>query len=189
MFRHRIPSVQLRQQHSLKKAVQHRSQQHSVKEQASRLEELEKMGLIKLSSYEPGGIGFHTIKDMVEKEVTPSVAKILSRMNVAPRSFGSISPPAHIAGAVACNTMNLVMQREASIEKLNPAHGPFQSCGEGGEHPSRYGTIAASLDHQVASGRWGAGLQYLATAKRLGIKISQGVKPGTPARLCSQFRH
>ena len=47
---------------------------------------------------------------MVENEVTPSVASILQRMNIAPRSFGSISPPAHVAGAVACNILNMVLQ-------------------------------------------------------------------------------
>jgi glutamate synthase domain-containing protein 2/glutamate synthase domain-containing protein 1 len=128
-------------------------------------------------------LGYHVIKDMVEKDVTPSVAKILSRFNIAPRSFGSISPPAHVAGAIACNTLNMMLQRKTSIDQLDPRMGPYQSSGEGGEHPSRYGTLAASLDHQIASGRWGAGLEYITHAKKLGIKVSQGVKPGQGGHL------
>lgn len=156
---------------------------NSSSEKRKLQEELELMSGIKLKDYEPGGLGYHSIEALVEKEVTPAVANVLQRMNIAPRSFGSISPPAHVAGAVACNIMNMLLQRENKVDNLSGKYGPYQSCGEGGEHPSRYGTVAASLDHQVASGRWGAGLNYMARAKRLGIKVSQGVKPGQGGHL------
>ncbi|HEY5998480.1 MAG TPA: glutamate synthase large subunit [bacterium] len=103
-------------------------------------------------------------------EVEPEEA-IIRRFVSAAMSFGSISPEAHEAIAIAMNRL-----------------GARSNCGEGGEDPARAvplpnGDSRRSRVRQVASGRFGVTLEYLRGADELQIKVAQGAKPGEGGQL------
>ena len=91
---------------------------------------------------------------------------ILPRFDSAGMSLGALSPEAHEALAIAMNRL-----------------GGRSNSGEGGEHPSRYGTEKTSKIKQVAAGRFGVTPTYLVHAEVLQIKIAQGAKPGEGGQL------
>jgi glutamate synthase domain-containing protein 2/glutamate synthase domain-containing protein 1/glutamate synthase domain-containing protein 3 len=97
--------------------------------------------------------------------------EIVKRFCTGAMSHGSISKEAHECIAVAMNRM-----------------AACSNTGEGGEDPSRYNTQPNGDSKncaikQVASGRFGVTLNYLANAKELQIKIAQGAKPGEGGQL------
>jgi len=94
------------------------------------------------------------------------VEKIFKRFSTAAMSMGSISQEAHETLAVAMNKI-----------------GAKSNSGEGGEHPSRYGTEKNSSIKQIASGRFGVTPEYLRSATELQIKVAQGAKPGEGGQL------
>ncbi|MDO4550281.1 MAG: glutamate synthase large subunit [Planctomycetia bacterium] len=99
------------------------------------------------------------------------VESILKRFVSGAMSLGSLSPEAHETIAVAMNRL-----------------GAASNCGEGGEDPKRNtpgenGEIRASAIRQVASGRFGVTVDYLAGAKEIQIKMAQGAKPGEGGQL------
>jgi glutamate synthase domain-containing protein 2/glutamate synthase domain-containing protein 1/glutamate synthase domain-containing protein 3 len=104
------------------------------------------------------------------EEVEPA-GEIVKRFCTGAMSHGSISKEAHECLAVAMNRI-----------------GAMSNTGEGGEDPSRY-TLESNGDSkncaikQVASGRFGVTINYLAHAKELQIKIAQGAKPGEGGQL------
>lgn len=103
-------------------------------------------------------------------EVEPA-AEIVKRFCTGAMSHGSISKEAHECLAVAMNRI-----------------GGMSNTGEGGEDPSRYitgpnGDSKNCAIKQVASGRFGVTINYLANAKELQIKIAQGAKPGEGGQL------
>ena len=103
-------------------------------------------------------------------EVEP-VEAICKRFKTGAMSFGSISREAHETLAIAMNRL-----------------GGKSNSGEGGEDPARYirdenGDSRCSAIKQVASGRFGVTLEYLASARELQIKIAQGAKPGEGGQL------
>src|SRR5437588_8582248 len=81
-------------------------------------------------------------------------------------SLGALSPEAHETLAVAMNRL-----------------GGRSNTGEGGEDEARYGDERRSAIKQVASGRFGVTISYLANADQLQIKIAQGAKPGEGGQL------
>ena len=86
-------------------------------------------------------------------------------------SFGSISAEAQESLAVAMNRL-----------------GGKSNTGEGGEDPIRFQPMAdgdskRSAIKQVASGRFGVTIWYLANSDELQIKIIQGAKPGEGGEL------
>ncbi|MFV3404305.1 MULTISPECIES: glutamate synthase large subunit [Pseudomonas] len=91
---------------------------------------------------------------------------ILKRFDSAGISLGALSPEAHEALAEAMNRI-----------------GARSNSGEGGEDPSRYGTIRSSKIKQVATGRFGVTPEYLVNAEVLQIKVAQGAKPGEGGQL------
>ncbi|MGE8112531.1 glutamate synthase large subunit [Pseudomonas sp. NPDC086566] len=91
---------------------------------------------------------------------------ILKRYDSAGISLGALSPEAHEALAEAMNRL-----------------GARSNSGEGGEDPSRYGTIKSSKIKQVATGRFGVTPEYLVNAEVLQIKVAQGAKPGEGGQL------
>ena len=99
------------------------------------------------------------------EEVEP-IESILKRFVTGAMSYGSISKEAHEALAVAMNTI-----------------GGRSNTGEGGEDPTRFGTLKQSAIKQVASGRFGVTNNYLTHAAELQIKIAQGAKPGEGGQL------
>jgi glutamate synthase (NADPH/NADH) large chain len=103
-------------------------------------------------------------------EVQPA-KEIVKRFCTGAMSFGSISAEAHETLAVAMNRL-----------------GGKSNTGEGGEDPERFkplpnGDSKRSAIKQVASGRFGVTIWYLANADELQIKISQGAKPGEGGEL------
>ena len=104
--------------------------------------------------------------DKVERE-----AEIMKRFATGAMSFGSISAEAHETLAIAMNRI-----------------GGKSNTGEGGEDPERFlsmenGDSKRSAIKQVASGRFGVTINYLANADELQIKIVQGAKPGEGGEL------
>jgi glutamate synthase domain-containing protein 2/glutamate synthase domain-containing protein 1/glutamate synthase domain-containing protein 3 len=97
--------------------------------------------------------------------------EIVKRFCTGAMSHGSISKETHECLAVAMNRI-----------------GAMSNTGEGGEEPSRYlpeanGDSKNCAIKQVASGRFGVTINYLAHAKELQIKIAQGAKPGEGGQL------
>ncbi len=104
-------------------------------------------------------------------EDVESAEVIVRRFVSGAMSLGSLSPEAHEAIAVAMNRL-----------------GAMSNCGEGGEDPLRatpgaHGERRDSAIRQVASGRFGVTLEYLAGARDLQIKMAQGAKPGEGGQL------
>ena len=103
-------------------------------------------------------------------EVEPA-SEIVKRFCTGAMSFGSISAESHETLAIAMNRL-----------------GGKSNTGEGGEDPLRFKPMAngdskRSAIKQVASGRFGVTIWYLANADELQIKIVQGAKPGEGGEL------
>ncbi|MFB6286179.1 MAG: glutamate synthase large subunit [Candidatus Bipolaricaulia bacterium] len=95
-----------------------------------------------------------------------SVASIARRFFSSSMSFGALSQEAHETLAMAMNRL-----------------GGVAGSGEGGEGTERFGTDRECLNKQVASGRFGVTLPYLANAHQIEIKMAQGSKPGEGGQL------
>jgi len=105
-------------------------------------------------------------------EVEPA-REIVKRFVTGAMSFGSISKEAHESLAIAMNAL-----------------GGKSNTGEGGEDPKRYLPLSdgapnprRSAIKQIASGRFGVTIHYLAAADELQIKMAQGAKPGEGGEL------
>ena len=103
-------------------------------------------------------------------EVEPA-SEIVKRFCTGAMSFGSISAESHETLAIAMNRL-----------------GGKSNTGEGGEDVARFTPMAngdskRSAIKQVASGRFGVTIWYLANADELQIKIVQGAKPGEGGEL------
>ena len=94
--------------------------------------------------------------------------EIVRRFKTGAMSYGAISDETHRTLAEAMNRL-----------------GGKSNTGEGGEHPERYPDQhpARSRIKQVASGRFGVTLPYLASADEIQIKMAQGAKPGEGGQL------
>ena len=94
--------------------------------------------------------------------------EIVKRFKTGAMSYGSISQETHEALAVAMNRL-----------------GGKSNTGEGGENPERYprANPRRSRIKQVASGRFGVTIGYLASADEIQIKMAQGAKPGEGGQL------
>jgi glutamate synthase (NADPH/NADH) large chain len=113
---------------------------------------------------------FKNKKPIPIEEVEP-VSEILKRFCSGAMSIGSISKEAHETIAIAMNRI-----------------GGKSNSGEGGEDRARLLTIndvdnRNSAIKQVASGRFGVTIDYLASAEELQIKVAQGAKPGEGGHL------
>ena len=104
--------------------------------------------------------------DPISLDQVEPTREILKRFSAAAMSHGSLSIEAHRTITEALNRL-----------------GAASNSGEGGEHPSRYGTLANSRIKQVASGRFGVTPAYLMSADELQIKMAQGSKPGEGGQL------
>jgi glutamate synthase (NADPH) large chain len=104
------------------------------------------------------------------EQVEPA-EEIMKRFATGAMSFGSISQEAHETLAIAMNRI-----------------GGQSNTGEGGERRERYkplsnGDSKRSSIKQVASGRFGVTIEYLAESNELQIKMAQGAKPGEGGEL------
>ncbi|MCL4116265.1 UNVERIFIED_CONTAM: hypothetical protein GTU68_057069 [Idotea baltica] len=115
-------------------------------------------------------LDFQKGKSVPIEEVEP-IENILKRFATGAMSFGSISHEAHSTLAMAMNRI-----------------GGKSNSGEGGEDEIRFkklenGDWQRSSIKQVASGRFGVTINYLANATELQIKMAQGAKPGEGGQL------
>jgi glutamate synthase (NADPH) large chain len=110
------------------------------------------------------------LKPLPLEQVEPA-SEIVKRFCTGAMSFGSLSAEAHETLAIAMNRI-----------------GGKSNTGEGGEDPARFvplpnGDSRRSAIKQVASGRFGVTIWYLANADELQIKMAQGAKPGEGGEL------
>ena len=118
-----------------------------------------------------GLLDFRPVAEPLPLDQVEPESEILRRFATGAMSFGSISAESHEALAIAMNRI-----------------GGKSNTGEGGEDPRRYeplpnGDSKRSAIKQVASGRFGVTIHYLANADELQIKIVQGAKPGEGGEL------
>jgi len=109
--------------------------------------------------------------DSIDISEVEDAKEIVKRFVTGAMSFGSISQESHESLAIAMNRM-----------------GGKSNTGEGGEDEARFtpdknGDSRRSAIKQVASGRFGVTIWYLANADELQIKVSQGAKPGEGGEL------
>ena len=104
--------------------------------------------------------------DPIDISEVEAPENLFPRFDTAAMSIGALSPEAHEALAIAMNRL-----------------GGQSNSGEGGEHPSRFGTEKNSKIKQVASGRFGVTPHYLVNANVIQIKVAQGAKPGEGGQL------
>ncbi|MBC8379297.1 MAG: glutamate synthase subunit alpha, partial [Planctomycetes bacterium] len=113
---------------------------------------------------------FKTGKPIPLETVEPA-SEIVKRFCTGAMSHGSISKEAHECMAIAMNRL-----------------GGMSNTGEGGEDPARYtlepnGDSKNSAIKQIASGRFGVTIDYLAHGREIQIKMAQGAKPGEGGQL------
>jgi glutamate synthase (NADPH/NADH) large chain len=118
-----------------------------------------------------GLLDFNYSDNPIDIADVESAQDIVKRFCTGAMSFGSISAESHEALAIAMNRL-----------------GGKSNTGEGGEDPERFtpmsnGDSKRSAIKQVASGRFGVTIWYLANADELQIKIVQGAKPGEGGEL------
>ena len=118
-----------------------------------------------------GLLGFNDKQTSVPIDEVELASEIVKRFCTGAMSFGSISAEAHESLAIAMNRL-----------------GGKSNTGEGGEDSARFipmanGDSKRSAIKQIASGRFGVTIWYLANADELQIKISQGAKPGEGGEL------
>ncbi|WP_119065747.1 glutamate synthase large subunit [Rubrobacter indicoceani] len=99
------------------------------------------------------------------EEVEPA-REIVKRFTTGAMSLGSLSQEAHETLAVAMNKI-----------------GGKSNTGEGGEDRARFEDNRRSSIKQVASGRFGVTIEYLANSDVIQIKMAQGAKPGEGGQL------
>jgi glutamate synthase domain-containing protein 2/glutamate synthase domain-containing protein 3 len=110
-------------------------------------------------------------KEKIPIDAVEPAEEIVKRFCTGAMSHGSISKEAHECLAVAMNRI-----------------GGMSNTGEGGENPSRYeaeanGDSKNCRIKQIASGRFGVTVNYLAHATEIQIKMAQGAKPGEGGQL------
>ncbi len=91
---------------------------------------------------------------------------VLRRFSASAMSYGAISPEAHVAISGAMNRL-----------------GAISNSGEGGEKDDTRKQTEKSGSRQIASGRFGVDVTYLADCREIEIKVAQGAKPGEGGHL------
>ncbi|MBC8346789.1 MAG: glutamate synthase large subunit [Candidatus Marinimicrobia bacterium] len=107
----------------------------------------------------------------IKPDQVDSVEKIIKRFGSGAISFGAISEESH-----------RVLARGMALA------GARSNTGEGGEMEDRYNRSnpekgVNSYIKQVASGRFGVTVDYLAAAREIQVKMAQGAKPGEGGQL------
>jgi glutamate synthase domain-containing protein 2/glutamate synthase domain-containing protein 1/glutamate synthase domain-containing protein 3 len=105
-------------------------------------------------------------REPVSVDEVESAEDIMRRFFTGGMSDGSLGAEAHETLAIAMNNI-----------------GGKSCSGEGGEHPSRFGTEKRSKVKQMASGRFGTHIDYILDADVVQIKVAQGAKPGEGGEL------
>ncbi len=102
-----------------------------------------------------------------------SAAEIVKRFATGAMSFGSISYEAHTTLAIAMNQIG----GKSNTGEGGELRERFQPLDDGSPNPLR------SAIKQVASGRFGVTVEYLANSDDIQIKMAQGAKPGEGGQL------
>ena len=118
-----------------------------------------------------GLLEFNTLNEPLPLEEVEPCEEIMKRFATGSMSFGSLSEEAHESLAIAMNRI-----------------GGVSGTGEGGEPAERFGTERSCSMKQVASGRFGVTIDYLANAQQIEIKMAQGSKPGEGGELPGRKR-
>ena len=118
-----------------------------------------------------GLLDFKKLDTPIPLDEVETASDIVKRFATGAISLGSIGREAHETMAIAMNRI-----------------GARSNTGEGGEDYHRYtpddnGDSRNSAMKQVASGRFGVTISYLASASDLQIKMAQGSKPGEGGQL------
>ncbi len=114
---------------------------------------------------------YRSKRDPISVELIEPLEDILKRFGSGAMSLGAISETVH---------------RE--IARGMALAGGRSNTGEGGELDDRYSRTnpdkyVNSYIKQIASGRFGVSVEYLAAAKEIQIKMAQGAKPGEGGQL------
>jgi glutamate synthase domain-containing protein 2/glutamate synthase domain-containing protein 1/glutamate synthase domain-containing protein 3 len=102
--------------------------------------------------------------ESIELDSIEPAETIVKHFVTAAMSIGALSPEVHETIAIGAARL-----------------GALSNSGEGGEQVRRYARTpdsGRSTIKQVASGRFGVGVTYLASADEIEIKMAQGSKPG-----------
>ncbi|MFZ1125244.1 MAG: glutamate synthase large subunit [Candidatus Baltobacteraceae bacterium] len=130
-------------------------------------------------------LSFEQLSDAMEARVPVTLRDLLTVVPLRePVALEEVEPVSAIVQRFATAAMShgaLASEVHATIARGANRIGARSNSGEGGEHAYRY---SRKEDHgrsrikQVASGRFGVGVTYLASADEVEIKMAQGSKPG-----------
>jgi len=101
-----------------------------------------------------------------DEDCVETKESVLKRFSASAMSYGAISPEAHVAISGAMNRL-----------------GAISNSGEGGEKDDTRKKSEKSGSRQIASGRFGVDVTYLADCREIEIKVAQGAKPGEGGHL------
>ncbi len=128
---------------------------------------------------------FETLSDVMESREPVALRDLLTSVPLRePIPLADVQPVSEIVANFATAAMSLgalASEVHATIARAANRIGAKSNSGEGGEHAERYDRVVdrgRSKIKQVASGRFGLGAAYLASADEIEIKMAQGSKPG-----------
>ncbi|GAC1396265.1 MAG: glutamate synthase large subunit [Vulcanimicrobiaceae bacterium] len=128
---------------------------------------------------------FEKLSDAMEEREPVSLRDLLTTVPLrAPIALEDVEPVSAIVQHFATAAMSLgaiASEVHGVIARAANRIGAKSNSGEGGEHSERYDRNVdrgRSKIKQVASGRFGLGVTYLASADEIEIKMAQGSKPG-----------
>jgi glutamate synthase domain-containing protein 2/glutamate synthase domain-containing protein 1/glutamate synthase domain-containing protein 3 len=128
---------------------------------------------------------FERLSDTMESRPPVTLRDLLQPLALRePLDLDEVEPLEAIASRFATAAMShgaLAAEVHATIARAANRIGARSNSGEGGEAAERFSREidrGRSRIKQVASGRFGVGVTYLASADEVEIKIAQGSKPG-----------
>jgi len=128
---------------------------------------------------------FEQLSDAMEEREPVALRDLLATVPLRePIAPGEVEPASAIVAHFATAAMSLgaiASEVHGVIARAANRIGAKSNSGEGGEHAERYDRTVdrgRSKIKQVASGRFGLGVTYLASADEIEIKMAQGSKPG-----------
>ena len=128
---------------------------------------------------------FEELSDTIEAREPVALRDLLQPVALRePIALEDVQPVEEILAQFATAAMSLgalASEVHATIARATNRIGAKSNSGEGGEHVERYDRVVdrgRSKIKQVASGRFGVGVTYLASADEVEIKMAQGSKPG-----------
>ena len=128
---------------------------------------------------------FEELSDTMEAREAVALRDLLQAVPLRePIPLDEVQPVSEIVAQFATAAMSLgalASEVHATIARATNRIGAKSNSGEGGEHVERYDRVVdrgRSKIKQVASGRFGLGVTYLASADEVEIKMAQGSKPG-----------